>query len=93
MSADNGIYVIKIADKDYRVCYAMGFDNHDYWISAGYPTKAFDDYWKEAPSFECQEMAIMFADEKSLHYSMLEYGVVYVGDYSHIFSGIANNPQ
>lgn len=92
MSADNGIYIVKVADNDFRAAYASAIDNVDYYIKNNKPEKAFD-YWRNAPSFKTKEEADAHAreiEEKLLEYEddffFLEYGVCYLGDFSSVFS-------
>lgn len=92
MSADNGIYIVKVADEDFRATYASAIDNVDYYIKNNMPEKAFD-YWRNSTSFKTKEEALKYGHEieqKLLEdeddFFFLEYGVCYLGDFSSIFS-------
>lgn len=87
MSADNGIYIAKCGENDWRVAYAMSIDNVDYY-PVGSPEwkKQVRYYFGEASSFEDKEEAWKFAYSLAEGYYYLEYGISELeNDYSLAF--------
>jgi hypothetical protein len=93
MSADNGIYIAKFPD-GYRVAYAMGIDNIDYYpMGSKKRKKELKRYFGNSPVFEQKENAEKYAFEiyhdmerdeiehGMFGYFVLEYGVCHIGEY------------
>lgn len=92
MSADNGIYIAKFGESDFRVCHAQAIDNVDYYIKHNQSEKAFD-YWRNSKIYPTKNEAIIAAHEMEEEYlnseyscGYVEYGVNYLGDYSHLIT-------
>ena len=83
MSADNGIYIVQFQD-GYRVAYAMGIDNIDFYPAGTKERKEIlKDYFGKSEVYPTQEEAFnkaseMYAKmEKEDDYMFyLEYGIV-----------------
>ena len=89
MSADNGIYILPIIyvsesttfNKQswtrYRVIEAGGIDNITFEPDRedGYNSEQLEQYFGDAPEFECEHEAILYAHKKAKEYAVLEYGV------------------
>ena len=88
MSADNGIYVIKYKEDDYRITHCTNID--DVFDEEGKPIKEVVDKLFPKRDAYTKEKALLLAhelEEKILsdeHFPILEYGVNYLGDFSDI---------
>lgn len=87
MSADNGIYIARCGEKDWRVTHAMAIENVDYYpVGTANWKKQVTSYFGEASSFETKEEAWKFAYDLAEGFYFLEYGISELeNDYSLAF--------
>jgi hypothetical protein len=85
MSADNGIYVARFKD-GYRVIHAQAINNLRYFDKDGDCPDDFRHreewrtYFGNASVFPTKEDALIAAYKMAEEYSILEYGINYLGD-------------
>lgn len=87
MSADNGVYIVKFPD-GYRVTHAQAIENIDYFEPGTAARKQeLKDYFGHSPLYATEQEAVLVAHEKAKKIladdfcPVLEYGVVYLGEY------------
>ena len=92
MSADNGVYIGRFADGEFRVIHAQAIDN--LWYPDGENATYIYSYYKDGKVFwnrkEARDYAFTLADEimDDDFCSILEYGVSEL-EFSHSFSQYA----
>lgn len=84
MSADNGIYIASFPD-GFHVIHAQAIENLEYFPEGSVDWKLeINSYFRTAPLFLTKEEAWAFAAKKSELYTILEYGVSYIGHFDHV---------
>lgn len=83
MSADNGIYIVKFPE-GFMIGHAQAIENIDWYLSNndidGYKQWCEQVFGKNR-IYYTKETAILKAYELASQYTMLEYGVSYIGEY------------
>lgn len=87
MSADNGIYIAKFGENDWRVKHAMAIENLDYYPKNTQEWKQMVKlYYEDAERFNTKGEALEHAVNLSHMIYSLEYGInILPEDYSEVF--------